>query len=143
MAPGKEFISWCGQASAGRRLGREWRLFRGPVMQFLFTLLWNWIKDTQFHKTAASAAAGTSIGMLTILGLLEQKIDTAKAEMSLEVINIKTNVEKLDDFVKYRKAITDERFEHIDQNLKYLRGAIDVTNQNILNLSHDIKRSRN
>jgi len=143
MAPGKEFISWCGQASAGRRLGGEWRLFRGPVMQFIFTLFWNWIKDTQFHKTAASAAAGTSIGMMTVLGLLEQKIDTVKAEVKVEVNEVRVNLEEIDSFVKHRKEITDERFENIDQNLKYLRGAIDVTNQNILNLSHDLKRSRN
>lgn len=112
-------------------------------MQFLFTLIWTWFKDAQFHKTAASAAAGTSVGMLTVFGLLEQKIDSAKAEMKVEVHGVKTHIEQLDAFVQYRKEITDERFQNIDKNLIYLKGAIDVTNQNILNLSHDIKRSRN
>jgi hypothetical protein len=112
-------------------------------MQFLFTLIWTWIKDSQFHKTAASAAAGTSIGMMTGLGILEQKIDTVKAEVKVEVNQVRTDLKEIDSFVKHRKEITDERFENIDQNLKYLRGAVDVTNQNILNLSHDFKRSRN
>lgn len=112
-------------------------------MNFIFSLLWSWLKDTQFHKTAASAAAGTSIGMMTVLGLLEEKIDFAKAEMKVEIHEVKTNIEQVDAFVQYRKEITDERFLEINKNLTYMRGAIDVTNQNILNLSHDIKRSRN
>lgn len=112
-------------------------------MAFLLSLLWTWIKDSQFHKTAASAAAGTSVGMLTVLGILEQKIETVKADVTVEIVRVKSNVEELDGFVKHRKEITDERFEHIDDSLRYLRHAIDVTNQNILNLSHDLKRSRN
>lgn len=111
-------------------------------MNFIFSLLWSWVKDSQFHKTAASAAAGTSIGMMTVLGMLEQKIDSAKAEMKVEVQEVKVHVEELDSFVQHRKEITDERFQSIDKNLTYLKGAIDVTNQNILNLSHDLKRSR-
>lgn len=111
-------------------------------MGFILTLIWNWLKDAQFHKTAASTAAGTSIGLLTVIGVLEQKIETVKAEVKIEIQDVKAHVEQVDSFVQHRKEITDERFEHIDQGLKYLRGAIDVTNQNILNLSHDLKRSR-
>jgi peptidoglycan hydrolase CwlO-like protein len=112
-------------------------------VNFILTVLWNWLKDSSFHKTAASAAAGTSVGMLTVLGLLEQKIETVRAEVKVEITQLQGSVTKIDDFVQHRKEITDERFEHIDQSLKYLRGAIDVTNQNILNLGHDLKRSRN
>lgn len=111
-------------------------------MQFIFALVWAWLKDTQFHKTAASAAAGTSVGMLTVVGILEQKLDTVKADVKVEIHGVKSHIERVDSFVQHRKEITDERFEHIDNNLKYLRGAVDVTNQNILNLSHDLKRSR-
>lgn len=111
-------------------------------MSFIFTLIWNWIRDTQFHKTAASAAAGTSIGMFTVLGILEQKIDTVKAEVKTEIVEVRAHIEQIDYFVKARKELTDERFENIDHNLKYLKGAIDVTNQNVLTLSHDLKRNR-
>ena len=112
-------------------------------MQFIIALIWGWIKDTQFHKTAASAAAGTSIGMMTVLGLLEQKIDTVKAEVKYEMIAIKSHVADVDNFVKARKELTDERFVEINQKLNYMRGAIDATNQHILNLSQDLKRNRN
>lgn len=111
-------------------------------MAFILNVLWNWLKDTQFHKSAASAAAGTSIGIMTVIGILEQKMDTAKAEIKVEVVQLKADLDHIDQFVKARKEVTDERFENIDSNLKYLRGAIDVTNQNILNLSHDLKRNK-
>jgi len=115
---------------------------RGEFMSFLVSLIFGWIKDSQFHKTAASAAAGSSIGILTAIGILEQKIDSVKAEVKSELVQVQNHVSEIDSFVKHRKEITDERFQNIDHSLKYLRGAIDVTNQNVLNLSHDLKRSR-
>ena len=109
-------------------------------MNFIFSLLWSWVRDSQFHKTAASAAAGTSIGMMTVLGMLEQKIETVRADVKNEVIQVRAHVEQIDSFVKHRKEITDERFQNIDKGLVYLKGAIDVTNQNILHLSSELKR---
>lgn len=111
-------------------------------MQFLATLFWNWIKDSQFHKTAASAAAGTSIGMLTVIGVLEQKIETVKADVRAEVSDTLHRVEQLQkDFVS-RNNLIDERFDTVSDHYRYLRGAIDVTNQNVLNLSHELKRNK-
>lgn len=111
-------------------------------MSFIFSLLWAWIKDSQFHKTAASAAAGTSVGMLTVLGILEQKIDTVKAEVKSDIVIIKEDVREIDLFVKHRKEITDERFGDLNKRLDYLIRGIDGVKQDILHLSQDVKRSR-
>ena len=110
-------------------------------MSFVLGIIWNWIKDAQFHKTAASAAAGTSIGLLTVMTLVDQRIDTAKAELAGKLYSLSSELRVSDQSVVIRKEVIDQRFEIIDQNLKYLRGAIDATNQNILLLSREIKRN--
>ena len=107
-------------------------------MQLILSLVWQWFKDAQFHKMAASTAAGTSIGFITVMGVLETRIDKVNAD----VTHSQVEIIELQNFVKNRKELTDERFQRIDHDLKYLKGAIDATNQNILDVSTFLKKGR-
>lgn len=111
-------------------------------MQFIWALIWQWIKDTQFHKMAASTAAGTSLGFVTMMSVFDAKLEKVHADFTQKVQVLERKTVDVDHFINARKELTDERFEHIDTDLKYLKGAIDVTNQNVLQLSHEIKKGR-
>lgn len=104
------------------------------MINALFALLWQWIRDAQFHKMAASTAAGTSIGFVTLLGIMDNKIDDAKAEMTKKIEYNRTDLTLMSEAIKARKELTDERFQTIEKNFNYLKAAADITNANILRL---------
>jgi hypothetical protein len=112
------------------------------MINTVLTLCWAFLKDSAFHKRAASAAAGTSIGMMTVLGILRGEIKEVKADLKKEIEINREYSGSIEVTLAQRKEIVDERFDIINENLKYLRGAIDATNQNILNLSRDSKKTR-
>lgn len=111
-------------------------------MSFVLQIVLQWLRDTQFHKMAASTAAGTSLGFLTMMSVFDAKLEKANADFDKRSTVIESKVMDVEHFIKARKELTDERFMHIDAELKYMRGAIDATNQNVLRLINNERTRR-
>lgn len=111
-------------------------------MWYFVKLIAAWMTDTKFHVKAASTAAGTSIGMITVLGILETKIDKAKSDIEMKLERSSFDIKVIKHTADERKILVDERFLDLHEDMKYMRGAIDATNQNVLQLSRDLKQRR-
>lgn len=100
-------------------------------MNFLASVLWHWLKESKVAKGTVTVAMGSSISFYALMGILREQISEVNATIDKKIIIHK-------DFVALELALTNEmrekQFQDIHYELKYLRGAVDETNRNVLKL---------
>lgn len=100
-------------------------------MNFLARVLWHWLKESKVAKGTVTVAMGSSISFYALMGFIKEQIETVNAAVDKKIL-----IEK--EIVNLELSITNEmrekQFQNIHYELKYLRGAIDETNRNVLRL---------
>ncbi len=104
---------------------------------FILNVIAEWWKQSQVAKGTVTIAMGSSIGFVTMMGIFKEQIADVNASIDkkIEVSEVQTLQRMLD-----QKMYNDAQFRQIHEDYVYLRGAIDVTNQNVLSIVKDKRK---
>jgi hypothetical protein len=107
------------------------------MIGFLTQIIVEWWKQSQVAKGAVTVAMGSSFGFVAMMGLMKEQIAEVNASTDAKVLALD---KKVFDFAAVKGQMRDEQFRQIHEELKYQRGAIDATNQNVLDVLKEIKK---
>lgn len=112
------------------------------MTKLILSALWAWLKDTQIAKGAATTAVGTSVGFITILGVVDSKIGEVKQVIQLENSQTAERVHRVELYLDQRKELRDFQLNSLKEEIKYIRGSVDAMNATIMTIKQNTDENR-
>lgn len=112
------------------------------MMKIVLSALWAWVKDTQIAKGAATTAVGTSVGFITILGVVDAKVVELKQTIKVESVATNHRVSNIENYLEQRKEFLDFQHDTLKEEMKYMRGSLDAMNQTLMTIKNNTDESR-